>query len=188
MTDTMAAFWPEGLMDLLALQPENIDFRDIARRLSRIRRFCGGTKDPYSVAQHSVRVMDLCGRNIRPWALLHDAHEAFLSDMTSPAFAALEACCPTEGAVRVALHILRERIDAPIFRAAGLRWPSAEIQWAVHEADRQACADELAALVGVDPGLHGYPKPTTTLIRAMSDEEAERDFLAALQQCGIEVR
>lgn len=187
---TLAAFWPGRAIDLMALKPADIDFNDIADRLSRQRRFAGGTRRDqpgYSTAQHSVRVMDLLPRHARVYGLLHDTPEAYCAELTAPAWAALDALAPVAGHVRIAQIALHERVLHPIYTAAGVRWPSAETQFLVDEADRQACSDELAALVGCDPTEYGFPRPTTSRIRVESEEDARRFFIGALQQCGINV-
>lgn len=67
-----------------------IDIRDIAAALSNINRFIGHTEYPYSVAQHSVLVARmvpapvLTPPTLTLAALLHDAHEAYLGDMSAP--------------------------------------------------------------------------------------------------------
>lgn len=188
---TLASFWPARTVDLMALQPGQIDFSDIAARMARQRRFAGGTRTDqpgYSTAQHSVRVMDMLPRHARVYGLLHDTPESFCSELTAPAWAMLDALAPVAGHVRIAQMAMHERILHPIYQAAGVRWPSAETQHLVDEADRQACADELAALVGVDPTEYGLPRPTSALLRVMDEEEARLDFLGALVACGIEVR
>jgi uncharacterized protein len=38
----------------------------------------------YSVAEHSEHVMDLVSNRAKPWALLHDASEAYTGDITRP--------------------------------------------------------------------------------------------------------
>lgn len=67
--------------------PEQIHIEDIAGALSKIPRFNGHTTELYSVAQHSVLV-SLYLRNepdpIPMAALLHDAHEAYFGDITTP--------------------------------------------------------------------------------------------------------
>lgn len=66
-----------------------IDFNDIALSLSLITRYCGHLGVHYSVAQHSCLVADLVGiktndARMSLAGLLHDAPEAFLSDVPSP--------------------------------------------------------------------------------------------------------
>ncbi len=186
---TLAAFWPGAVVDLAELKPSDVDFAEIARRLSRQRRFAGGTRfdhHGYSTAQHCVRVMDLLPRHARAYGLLHDSPEAFCSELTAPAWALLDQCAPVAGHVAIAQLAMHERIIHPIYKAAGLRWPNAETQLLVDEADRQAAADELAALCGVDPSEYGLPRATTSIIRVFDEDEARAYFIGALQQCGIE--
>lgn len=76
-------------VDLGAITPAMIDPRDIAHHLALTNRYGGATGLPYSVAQHSVHVMQEverlgghAGQCLA--ALLHDAHEAYLGDITRP--------------------------------------------------------------------------------------------------------
>lgn len=64
---------------------EDISIIDIAHSLSNICRFTGHVKEFYSVAQHSVLVADHQEtlEEARA-ALLHDATEAYLNDLSSP--------------------------------------------------------------------------------------------------------
>jgi hypothetical protein len=84
-------------IDLLNPQPSDIVLDDIAVPLSRAPRFAGHTRgtDPYTVAQHSVLVWRLLMRlekQLTPTAyrqvlwlgLLHDAPEAYLTDLPTP--------------------------------------------------------------------------------------------------------
>lgn len=72
-------FWP------LDPQPEDVRIADIAHALSNLCRFAGHTREFYSVAQHSVLVSQICGGGpVGLWALMHDASEAYLNDITRP--------------------------------------------------------------------------------------------------------
>jgi len=70
----------------LDVQPKDISLFDIAHALSLCNRFAGHTRWPISVAQHSVWVSRLCDDGVDyevPMAaLLHDASEAYLGDVT----------------------------------------------------------------------------------------------------------
>jgi hypothetical protein len=74
-----------GYINLLSPQPEDIHLIDIAHGLSNLCRFTGHTARFYSVAQHSVLVSLLIeDPALRLVALLHDAAEAYLGDVSSP--------------------------------------------------------------------------------------------------------
>jgi hypothetical protein len=64
--------------------PDDIRIADIAHALSQQYRFAGHTRTFYSVAEHSVRVSLLCRPDDALWGLLHDASEAFLTDVPAP--------------------------------------------------------------------------------------------------------
>lgn len=68
------------------LKPEETEFllTDIAHALANVARFAGHTRSFYSVAQHSVHVAELVAPKHQLAALLHDATEAFLGDITTP--------------------------------------------------------------------------------------------------------
>lgn len=77
-------------IDFLNPDPEQIVIEDIAHALSLQNRFNGHTKAPYSVAQHSLMVMRHCPEGSELEGLMHDASEAYMSDLVSP----LKALCP----------------------------------------------------------------------------------------------
>jgi 5'-deoxynucleotidase YfbR-like HD superfamily hydrolase len=66
-----------------------IRIETIAHALAMIPRFGGHTHFPYSVALHSLHVSTLLearlGHRGAVMGLLHDAHEAFVGDVTTPA-------------------------------------------------------------------------------------------------------
>jgi hypothetical protein len=78
MTFTGRRFWP------LTPRPEDVDLRDIAHALSLLCRFNGHCRTFYSVAEHSVRVSRAVPPHLALWGLLHDAAEAYLSDIPRP--------------------------------------------------------------------------------------------------------
>jgi hypothetical protein len=73
----------------LDLRPEDVVIEDIAHALSLQCRFAGHTRGLYSVGQHSLHVAEyLCdlgeSAQVVLWGLLHDASEAYLSDIPRP--------------------------------------------------------------------------------------------------------
>lgn len=65
----------------MAPKSADITIEDIAHQLSCMNRWLGATREPYSIAQHSVHVAELVPPEHALWALLHDASEAYLVDI-----------------------------------------------------------------------------------------------------------
>lgn len=94
-------------------RPEHVDIVEIAHALSMICRFTGHTQWHYSVAQHSVHVAKLMGPDPSRmlYGLLHDASEAYLSDVASP----VKALPEFEG-----YRLIERRLQACVYRRYGL--------------------------------------------------------------------
>jgi len=60
-----------------------VDINDIAYSLSKVCRFAGHCREFYSVIQHSLLVEEIC-KTSKLEALLHDALEAYITDMPRP--------------------------------------------------------------------------------------------------------
>lgn len=134
-----------GQIDLLNPDPSSIHLPDIALSLSRQPRWIGHTRGDfgYSVAQHSLAVARRL--NGTPWqleGLMHDAHEAYLGDISRPVSVALGA---------EAVEAMKERLDVVIASVFGLD-RSPECLAAVREADDAAMEEERRQLVrGIRP-------------------------------------
>lgn len=80
LTVTGVQFWP---IDPL---PDEVRILDIAHALSRTCRFGGHVPSGfYSVAEHSLLVSEVLPEPLKLWGLLHDASEAYISDIVRPA-------------------------------------------------------------------------------------------------------
>jgi hypothetical protein len=144
----VCASFPSRAVDLLDPRVEDIDFGHIATHLSHIARFAGGTQTPFSVAEHSVAVMEAVSPPARPYALLHDAHEAFIGDLTKPFEIAIAAEMAKSGPLAKhfvdAVDAIRVRFDRVIFQAAGLQpYPGNAILDEVAAADADVGRQEL---------------------------------------------
>ena len=120
----------------------------IAHHLAHLCRFTGAVSRFYSVAEHSIFVCDLVRRVIdevpgsetERWravqrqALMHDAAEAVLGDISTPLKRLLGE--QAQG--------LFARTEAAICRQLGIAWPFDEM---VHVADRVALHKEASVLM-----------------------------------------
>lgn len=75
---TASGLW----IDLEHPKPTDFNISDIAIGLSNTCRFAGQIMPFYSVAQHSVLVSQLVPDESRARALMHDASEAYMSDLS----------------------------------------------------------------------------------------------------------
>lgn len=75
-------------VNILNPDPDSIDLRDVAWSLSKQCRLNGHTPVFYSVAEHTLNLvyylLDKNRQDLVPYALLHDAAEAYLGDIPSP--------------------------------------------------------------------------------------------------------
>lgn len=71
-------------IDVANPRVEDISIEDIAWSLANIKRFNGHLATQISVAQHSVQVSRRVPAELQLAALLHDAPEAYLGDVTRP--------------------------------------------------------------------------------------------------------
>jgi len=69
---------------LLNPQSDEVDIQDIAHHLSLLCRFTGACRTFYSVAEHSVRVSHIVSPKSQLAALLHDAAETYINDVSRP--------------------------------------------------------------------------------------------------------
>ncbi len=112
-------------------RPDDFDITDIAHALSNNCRWTGHCKFFMSVAEHSVAVSYLCDDPLA--GLLHDASEAYLTDVAKPIKPFLENYMDIE-----------DRIMKAIAKKYGFKYPLAT---SVKLADNQQLSTEAAFLV-----------------------------------------
>lgn len=151
--------------DLMQPSAENVSPLDIAHALAHLCRFNGHTHRFYSVAQHSCMVADLVPAEHRLAALLHDATEAYIGDITRPFKALLPDARQIEQYIWHAI-CARFRLDP-------------ELPACVQDADMIALATEKRDLMPSDgtlwPCLSGT-QPLAQRLRAWSSEEAFHQY------------
>jgi len=101
-------------IDLCNPEPGMIDFKDIAHALANVCRWVGHVDRFYSVAEHCVRVAAVLrdDKRLALYGLLHDAAEAYLSDVPGPIKRLLPKYIETE-----------DRLLRVILGRVGLSWP-----------------------------------------------------------------
>ena len=163
-TVTGKQFWP---MDA---RPEEVDIEDIAHSLSLLCRFNGHCNQFYSVAEHSVHVSNMVSIENATWGLLHDAAEAYLSDIPKPVKQELSLFNEFEECL---LGVIAERFGLP-----------REIPAEVKQVDIQLLATEKVALMNKEPapwsGLPEHLDPS--MIQAWGPIEAKQEFIKCFQE------
>ena len=137
-------------LDLHYTQPTQMVLGDVAHALSQINRFCGHARRPYSVAEHSLLVLDIVEHLFAPAsvhcrmaALMHDAHEAYIGDLSTPA----------KHAIGEGWALLEHRVERALRRAWALHGAAYEYRAAIKQADLIALATERAQLMPASPTL-----------------------------------
>ncbi|NKI97562.1 hypothetical protein [Rhizobacter sp. SG703] len=124
-------------------EPSAITLRTIAHHLSLINRFTGATCRPYSVAEHSLLVCEIAEREFHLdvhgqfAALMHDAHEAFTNDISTPA----------KDELGVPWAAFEYRFERLVRTAFAIHVPSAAHARELKQADLIALATERAQLL-----------------------------------------
>lgn len=165
-------FWP------LDPDPAAITLEDIAHALSNQCRFTGHSRSFYSVAEHSVRVAWEVPRTHARWGLLHDAAEAYLTDLSRP-IKHLDAMEPYREA--------ESRVMAAVCTRFGLDPVEPP---AVKAADNRLLATEVRDLMIPDPDVWGKwlfeIDPLPLRIDPWPPSVARREFLRFAEVLGLE--
>lgn len=148
----------------LSPDPERIHVEDIAHSLANQCRFTGHVRSFYSTAQHSVLVSLLVPSEYAIWGLLHDASEAYVSDIASPV-----KRHPDFGTY---YNIAEERLELAVAERFNLPWPMPK---EIKIADKMMLRAEQRDLMPNDPSDGPiYEKEVVP----WSHYDAERIFLS----------
>lgn len=156
-----------GSLYPLMPDPYEIKIEDIAAALSKICRFSGHLTKFYSVADHAIRVAEICEPELRFRALLHDSSEFATMDVPSPVKHA-----PVMWPYRRADKWLQKVIYLR-FGITGDDPPE------LKQADRRLLATEARDLLRSHPSQWylKYGEPLDTTIEPLTCEQAEAAFL-----------
>jgi uncharacterized protein len=149
------------------LDPHGSDFsiEDIAHGLAHVCRYAGQCRAFFSVAEHSIIVSDLV-TEFAYEALLHDAAEAFIGDITRP----LKQLLPE-------FKRIEANVQDAIIERFGM---NPEYREAVKEADLRVLAAEQMQVMA--PGCADWAvaagiEPAPVVVRYLDPVRAKREFL-----------
>ena len=140
---------------------EEIDIIDIAHHLSLLCRFTGAVREFYSVAEHSVRVSLLVPKELRLSALLHDAAEAYINDISRP----------------VKYTHKLEETEKIITEAINFKFCINSYAPEIKEADNILIATEARDLMPTMDNWHELPEPLEDKIVPTTSKHSEMVFL-----------
>jgi hypothetical protein len=165
LTASGRLFWP------LDPRASEIEIDDIAHHLANTGRWNGGCRVFYSVAQHSLEVANLLQAQGQPhhvvlWGLLHDAAEAYVSDLATPLKRSLPGYASIEKRV---LDEVAKRFHLPFQMPAEVK-----------HADAVLLATELRDLMPAspEPWPTPLPEPLNRELVPRAPEAAREQFLA----------
>jgi hypothetical protein len=124
------------------VKPEQISLYDIVRGLFCQARFCGQLKpfysesvlhEYYSVLSHSMMVSNLLEYHLKQpklaiYGLLHDAHEAYISDIPTPVKTLLGP----------EIYKIEENIDRAVYAKFEIPYPTEDQKKIIKQADNLA--------------------------------------------------
>lgn len=162
--------WTHTGLHMYPLDPrENeICIEDIAQGLSMSCRFGGQCSKFYSIAQHSVYLSKLCYPKWALAGLLHDAAEAYVTDIPSPA----KHFMPE-------YQNIEDNISKVIFAKFEIPWP---LPYQVHRLDKAIVTNEARNLFKKQPSWAKYRVgldiPDAYFDHTWSPEEAYTHFMS----------
>ncbi len=151
--------------DLLDPASSEFDIEDIAHGLAHVCRYAGQCRRFYSVAEHSLLVSETV-EEFALEALMHDAAEAFIGDITRP----LKQLLPDYKAIELA-------IEQTISERFGL-WPEAKS--VIKEADLRVLAAEQRQIMAegcADWADEAGIVPAEIIVQGLMPMEAKEQFL-----------
>jgi hypothetical protein len=154
------------------LDPHGSDFtiEDVAHGLAHVCRYAGQCRAFFSVAEHSIMVSDLV-TEFAYEALLHDAAEAFIGDITRP----LKQLLPE-------FKRIEANVQDAIIERFGM---NPDYKQAVKEADlRVLAAEQIQAMA---PGCADWAAPAgidpaPVVVRYLDPVSAKREFLGRYER------
>lgn len=150
-----------------------VNIQDIAHSLAMQCRYGGHSRDFYSVAEHSVLVSHIVPPEHALVGLMHDATEAYVSDVPRPLKVHLENFQEIED---MNWGVIAEAFDLPL-----------ELPTCIHEADRDICRTEMLHLLPPLAIPFEWPRPAPDVrIVGYGPHKAKEIFLERFNELWCE--
>lgn len=149
---------------------EDVDIQDIAHALGMLCRFTGHCQRFYSVAEHCFHASFKVSPEYALEALLHDASEAYINDLSSP----LKHHPQLAGYVQAEQAI--EKVIAERFRVVYPMSP------AVRDVDRRLVCTEAKQLLTRTDWTEGHPAYDDLRLWNLDPREATARYLTRFSQ------
>lgn len=149
---------------------DEVHIEDIAHSLSMIARFAGHALQFYSVAQHCCLVSKNCPDEFKFWGLLHDASEAYISDIPRPLKRTKEFEFYRQVEKRI-MNVVCDKFGLPIEEPAIVK----KVDTILLVTEARDLMDQ--TLIKEWDVVHMY-EPLKEKIVAISQQEAEKEFLS----------
>lgn len=155
-------------------KPQDVNIDDIAQGLSLTCRFSGQCNQFYSVAQHSVYVSHLVPKELALEGLLHDAPEAYITDIPRPIKHMLDGYGGVFG-------IMESGIYAAIADKFGILDVVPE---PVHQIDHHIVANEATVLFDPVPEWVKWytPLPNLVIDEVWDWQTAKHEFMSRFKE------
>lgn len=137
-------------VNVVELRPEDICIEDIAHALSQLCRFTGHCRETYSVAEHSIIASRHVPVGLAFEALLHDAAEAYVNDLSRP----LKHHPEMQGYIAIEQrvdHVVRQAFGLPLFERPPYMHPT------IKDVDNKLVVTEARALLAESSWTAGHP-------------------------------
>lgn len=160
----------EGTISLEQLPLSVLTASSLADTLAKSNRFAGRTPTPWSVAAHSVVVSRLCSDpEEKAWGLLHDAHEAFIGDIITPALEFIGTHTDYAHTIQNSVKRAKHNLDRQIRTAWQVTRNSGPDE--VRLFDWVAYQAELTVFFGITPehDTHGHIERAVNMIVELQD-------------------
>ena len=158
------------LVDPFDLQDITFSAEELIRPLAKLCRYTGQTKDHFSVAEHTVHLINVVPAPLKRAAALHDLNEGLTNDMSRPFKRRMPNFVACE-----------ETVQRRIFQQFNEPWENME---AIAEYDFNICGDEMLQ-VFEEPWICKGTKPLGITIEFWDWRTAENNLRSAFKFLGL---